>query len=67
MLSISKDYVAHAEHTLNNLWRMLSIHTFTFTFFLGDFEVTTEYAIFLTSANDAQHTRKNVKLTLSIR
>jgi hypothetical protein len=29
--------------------------------------VTTEYSIFLISANDAQHTLKNVKLTLSIR
>ncbi len=29
--------------------------------------MTTEYSIFLISANDAQHTLKNVKLTLSIR
>jgi hypothetical protein len=35
--------------------------------FLGDFYETTKYKICLISANDAQHTLKNVKLTLSIR
>jgi hypothetical protein len=37
-----------------------------FTFF-GRFLSDHEYANFLISANDAQHTLKNVKLTLSIR
>ncbi len=35
--------------------------------FFGAIFKPTEYTIFLISANDAQHTLKNVKLTLSIR